>query len=153
MIQIKRLMYLHGILLPIDGVFGARPSIVAPVQVELHSLVAAWQASTWDGAEVRNSNLNWSGHTEHKDFMQQLQSIDGRLMFNGKCAYPSGRCSWLCLWRSAGSYRTGKESVARLSKSSWWWCWWATGIFLHSRCWRGSTFLALKQEKHPSQTS
>lgn len=41
-----RLRYLHGILLPIDGVFGTGSAVVAPVQVELHSLVAGGQAST-----------------------------------------------------------------------------------------------------------
>lgn len=41
-----RLRYLHGILLPIDGVFRAGSAVVAPVQVELHSLVAGGQAST-----------------------------------------------------------------------------------------------------------
>lgn len=57
------LTYLHGILLPVDGVFGAGSSVVAPVQVELHSLVAAGQVSARDVPHMRNPNLNWRGHT------------------------------------------------------------------------------------------
>lgn len=92
---VVRLTYLHGILLPVDGVFGAGASVVAPVQVELHGLVGGGQASTRDGAQVRNANLNWNGHThkEHKEFTQQLQSTDGYVMFSEKYAHPSGRCS------------------------------------------------------------
>lgn len=45
-IQLLLLCYLHGILLPINGVLRARASVVAPVQVELHGLVAGGQAST-----------------------------------------------------------------------------------------------------------
>lgn len=40
-----RLRYLHGILLSINGMFRAGSAIFAPMQVELHSLVAAGQAS------------------------------------------------------------------------------------------------------------
>lgn len=63
MLCIKRLTYLHRILLPIDGMFGPRPSISAPVEVELDSLVGGRQPSAWDGADMRNSNLNWWTHT------------------------------------------------------------------------------------------
>lgn len=38
--------YLHGVLLPVDGVLRARTSVLAPVQVKLHRLVTAGQAST-----------------------------------------------------------------------------------------------------------
>lgn len=72
--------------------------------------------------------------TKHKEFTLQLQSSDGYLMLNGIYAHLNGRCSWLCLWRSAGSCRTEKKSVACLSKSFWWQRWWATGIFPHSCC-------------------
>lgn len=37
--------YLHGVLLPVDGVLRARTSVVAPVQVKLHGLVTVGQAS------------------------------------------------------------------------------------------------------------
>lgn len=51
--------HLHGKLLPVDGVFGARPALVPPVQVELHGLVGGWQASTGDGFLMKTPNLNW----------------------------------------------------------------------------------------------
>lgn len=63
MLCIERLTYLHRILLPIDGMFGPRPSISAPVEVELDSLVGGRQPSAWDGADMRNCNLNWWTHT------------------------------------------------------------------------------------------
>lgn len=45
-VQLLVLWYLHGILFPIDGVLRARASVLAPVQVKLHGLVAVGQAST-----------------------------------------------------------------------------------------------------------
>lgn len=52
--------YLHGVLLPIDGVLRARTAVGAPVQVKLHRLVTVAQASTRDDAQVRNVHLNWN---------------------------------------------------------------------------------------------
>lgn len=45
-VSLVRLNYLHGILLPVDGVFRARPPVVAPVQVELDSFIGGRQVST-----------------------------------------------------------------------------------------------------------
>lgn len=56
----KECDYLHGVLLPVDGVLRARTPVSAPVQVKLDRLVTVAQASTGDDAQVRNVHLDWN---------------------------------------------------------------------------------------------
>lgn len=93
----------------------------------------SWRADLhqrWCSGEEHQPELEWT--QTKQEFTGPLQSNDGFLMFKGIHAHLNGRCSWSCLWRSAGSCQTGKKSAARLSESFWWQCWWVTGIFQHS---------------------
>lgn len=56
------LTYLHGELVPIEGVLGAVPGWAAPVEVELQSAVPAGEAPAADGDVLRGQLTRQAQH-------------------------------------------------------------------------------------------